>query len=290
MKIEALTVCVNYSDFLVHCIKANKQHFDKWVIVTDTKDQKTKDLCDEHGLICVQTDVFYEDGARFRKYRGINEGLKHLDKDGWVLFIDGDIVLSQWTRRVLEQRKLDPKKMYGIDRLNCFGYERWIQYQKGTPIIVDNWLLHPAGLEWGARIVHIYGEEGENGKFTGYKPLGFFQLVHSSRLGVYPEGSKDASHGDIAFAKLWEPENRELIPEIMGIHIYTEGHKGGNWRGRSSGPFDYTIPIGRLEKCWDDFLIWLNSICMPSYGPMCIPCKIYNWIKDTVLWLANRLN
>lgn len=287
MKIEALTICVNYSDFLVHCIKANKQYFDKWVIVTDTKDQKTKDLCDEHGLICVQTDVFYEGGAKFRKYAGINEGIKHLDKDGWVLFIDGDIILSQWTRRVLEKRNLDPNKIYGIDRLNCFGYERWVEYQQGTPVLINNWLLQSSGLEWGARIVHIYGEEGENGLFTGWKPLGFFQLVHSSRLGDYPEGSDDASHGDLAFAKLWKPEEREFIPEIIGIHIYTESHKGSNWKGRRSDLFDYSRTVSKIERCWDNFLVKLNSICVPSYGPECFLCKIYNNLKNIVLWLKN---
>jgi len=239
MKLEVVTVCVNYADFLEPVIIANKAFFDKWVIVTDTKDIVTKELCDKYNLICVQTDVFYEGGAPFRKYAGINEGVKHLDKDGWILFLDGDIVLSKWARRVLESRKLDTNKIYGIDRVNCKGYERWVEYQKTEGVLINNWLLHSAGLEFGARIVHIYGEEGENGLFTGYKPLGFFQLVHSSRFTYYPEGSQDASHGDLAFAKLWAPEERELIPEILGVHLFTDAFKGNNWLGRKSKPFTY---------------------------------------------------
>ena len=260
MRIEAITICVGYSDFLEHSIRYNKDIFDLWVVVTDTKDLKTKELCDKNGIHCVQTDCFYEDGAAFRKYRGINEGLKYLKKDGWVCFLDGDILLSPWTRRVLEEKKLQEHKLYGIDRLNCKGYERFVEFEKGSPIIIDNWLLHSAGLEFGARIVHIYGEQEDNGKFTGWKPLGFFQLAHSSKLpDYYPEGSRDASHGDLAFTKLWSTENRELIPEIIGVHLYTEDYKGHNWEGRKSKPFTYEVEKSKIFTILDTITIKYNK-------------------------------
>lgn len=281
-KIEALTVCVNYSDFLIHAIKYNKHIFDKWVIVTDTKDIKTKELCDKHGLTCVQTDVFYKDGAKFRKYAGINEGLKYLDKDAWICFLDGDIILSPFTRRTLENLKLNKNKIYGIDRFNCTGYERWIKYQKSGGVLLDNWLLHGAGLEWGVRIVHIYGEKGDCGKFTGWKPLGFFQLVHGTKFSIYPEGSEDASHGDLAFAKLWDRSHRELIPEIVGIHLDTSTYKSHNWWGRKSNVFFYEKKVSFLIRLWDRFIIWLNNICHPSYEPMCVLCKLYNRVKRLI--------
>lgn len=157
MKITAITVCVNYADFLTHCLQ-NKEVFDEWIIVTDNKDKDTKELCDKHGLTCIQTNVFYEGGGKFRKYAGINEALKHVSEDSWVVFIDGDIILSPFARRTLEKLELNPKKLYGIDRLNCKGFERFIEYKKGNGVLLDNWLLHGSGLEFGARIIHIYGE------------------------------------------------------------------------------------------------------------------------------------
>ena len=35
--------------------------------------------------MCIQTDVFYENGNKINKGKGINEGLKHLDGDGWIV-------------------------------------------------------------------------------------------------------------------------------------------------------------------------------------------------------------
>lgn len=258
MKIEAVTVCVNYSDFLEHSIRYNKSLFDKWVVVTDNKDIKTKELCDRSGVMCVQTDEFYRDGSTFAKYRGINEGLKHLDKDGWIVFMDGDILLSPLTRRVFERKELQKHKMYGIDRLNCKGYERFVQFEQSNPVIIDNWLLHGAGLEFGARIVHIYGDESENGRFTGWKPLGFFQMIHSSKLVEYPDHSPNASRGDLEFTKLWRMEDRELIPEIIGVHIYTEDYKGQNWGSRQSKPFTYETPQPFIKRLYDKTVIRLN--------------------------------
>jgi hypothetical protein len=280
MKIQAITVSVNYSDFLKYSIETNKEFFDDWFIVTDTKDKETKELCDKHGLHCIQTDIFYE-GGYFRKYAGINEALKLVDKDAWVLFLDGDILLSPLTKRVLTKLNLQKDTIYGIDRVNCYGFERFIEFKKSSGVLKENWLLHGAGLEFGARIVHIFGEDGENGLFTGYKPLGFFQLVHRSSFDYYPEGSLDASHGDIAFAKLYHRDKRQLIPEILGVHICTEKYKSMNWKGRKSDPFQYSINTKWYKKLYDNFIIWLQSLCQPNYyNKQSLICKIIKRIKN----------
>lgn len=236
MHITAITVSVNYSDFLAHSIRYNKDYINRWIIVTDTKDLETKRLCDENGLECLQTDIFYTNG-KFRKFAAINEALKLVSKDSWVLFLDGDILLSKWTKRVLDKLNLDKNKIYGIDRVNCYGYENFLKFEEKEGTIHNNWLLHGASLEFGARIVHIYGEEGDKGNFTGWKPLGYFQLCHTSAFTNYPEGSLDASHGDVEFVKNWSRDNRVLIPEIIGVHICTNNYISMNWKGRKSDPF-----------------------------------------------------
>lgn len=122
----------------------------------------------------------------------------------------------------------------------------------------------------------------DNGQFTGWKPLGFFQMAHRSAFDTYPEGSIDASHGDLAFAKLWDRKDRELIPEIIGIHIETGEWKSMNWQGRRSKVFDYCLDTPWFQKLWDGFIIWVYSLFVPNYYSSSLFCKIYNYIKQ---WL-----
>ena len=147
MRINAISVCVDYSDFFAHCIKVNLETIDKWIVMTSLEDIATVELCAKYPKIqCIQTNIFYEGGV-FRKYAAINEGMRHLDKDCWVLFIDSDIVMHSYTKRILEELKLDEKKIYGMDRLNCKGFEKWIEFQKSGGLLANNWLLHPSNLE-----------------------------------------------------------------------------------------------------------------------------------------------
>lgn len=241
MKLQTVTVSVNYSDFLEHTIEENIHLFDKWIIVTDTKDLKTKQLCDKYNIICIQTDVFYKNGASFNKYAGINEGLKYVDEDAWILFLDSDIVLHYSTRRILECLNLDPTCLYGMDRITCEGPMKWKSYKEGKDILRENWLLSTEGLTFGSRLVHHYGHEGENGRFEGWRPLGYFQLAYRQDFGMYPQESKSADHCDLVFAREWPRSRRHLIPEIYCIHLESEhAGKAVNWWGRKSQPFYIT--------------------------------------------------
>lgn len=276
MKLQAVTVSVNYSDFLVHSLKANKKLFDKWVIVTDTKDNKTKELCDSHGVVCIQTDVFYKN-ARFNKYAGINEGLKHIDKDAWVVFLDSDIILQSDTPRVLRELHLDITRLYGIDRLNITGYERWEEFKKSRGLLIENWLLTSQKLELGSRLVHYYGHEGENGRFEGWRPLGFFQLCHRTSFDTYPQQTDGADHCDLLFARLWPRRKREFIPELMAIHLESHGTgKAMNWWGRRSRPF---LPIEEKEK---------KNVSLFKIFKKLLK-RLYRWISWTLFFILKFL-
>ena len=72
MYLEAVTVCVDYSDILALTIPYNKSVIDNWVIVTSTADKKTQGLCDYHKVKCITTDVFYESEDIFNKGKGVN--------------------------------------------------------------------------------------------------------------------------------------------------------------------------------------------------------------------------
>ena len=85
MKLEAVIVCVNYSDFLAHTIQSTKNQFDQLVVVTDYEDLETKKLCEYYNVKCVQTNVFYENGDKFNKGKGINERAYNLENDKCIV-------------------------------------------------------------------------------------------------------------------------------------------------------------------------------------------------------------
>src|ERR1044072_8070846 len=61
MKLSAVTVCVHESDRLA-CTLANRDQFERWLIVTVPKDRDTIALCRQHGLACHITHGLEPDG------------------------------------------------------------------------------------------------------------------------------------------------------------------------------------------------------------------------------------
>lgn len=245
MKLEGVVVCVNYSDFLAWTLPCNKSLFDKLVVVTDTKDKDTKNLCDYHNVLCIQTDVFYENNDVFNKAKGINEGLKYLDKDGWVLHLDSDIYLPPLTRDILNKTDLDPKCIYGVDRLNCTSYNDWIKFIESPELQHEAWIyVHLKSFPLSTRIISYKDKEQ-------YIPIGYFQLwnPNGSEVYKYPETHGAADRTDGLFAKYWIPRNRIFLPSFAVIHLESEKVKMGvNWNGRKTKKFGLNELILDLKK------------------------------------------
>lgn len=251
MILEAIIVCVDYSDFLAHTLPANKHNFDKLVVVTSPADIKTQKLCEYHHVMCVTTDVFYEDGASFNKAKGINFGMKSLDKTGWVLHIDSDIVLPPLFRLTLDPIDLDPTFVYGVDRLMCTSYKDWTDQQIEPHLTQESHIyIHPTSktMKVGTRIAKYATSEG-------YIPIGFFQMWNPLHSGVdnYPDEHGDAGRSDMLFSMQWKRNKRGFIPEIIAIHLESEvlSTMGKNWKGRKTvafGPGDKLVDITTDEK------------------------------------------
>jgi hypothetical protein len=197
MKIEAVTVSINYSDYLEKCIERNSALLDRWVIVTDRKDINTIELCRHYQNIeLVFTRVEYQPGIFFPKSRMVNEGFERLYGKDWVVHIDSDILLPQNTRTVLDNTKLEREVMYGTEY-------RWMLNDKGEYV----------------------GTHGKEFK----RNIGFFQLFHSKYLMPYPENSLDAGEDDMEFNFYWEEANRRKIKGLIPKHF---GPKTTFWKGR----------------------------------------------------------
>ena len=137
-RIEAVTVCVDYADYLEETLPFLLPHVDDLVVITTPEDGRTRKACARHGVRCLPTRCFYREGDAFNKARGINYGLANLKLDGWVLHIDADIVLPQRTRYLLDTMDLDPRKLYGCDRVNCVGRAAWDDF-KADPEVQFEW-------------------------------------------------------------------------------------------------------------------------------------------------------
>jgi hypothetical protein len=236
MKIEAVTVCVQYADFLSWFLLANAKLFDRLIVVTDTKDRATADLCEHHHVECVKTDVFYDGGLAFNKGAGINAGLDRLDRDGWVLHLDSDIILPPRSRSLIESMSLDQSMIYGIDRMLCQSFEDWIAYIAQPEVQHScNAFVQANAFPLAARVASM----GSGASADGYVPIGFFQLWHPNTSGQhrYPTHS-DAGRGDFRFGQHWPRAKRGLLPEIVGVHLESEpAEMATNWRGRRTKHF-----------------------------------------------------
>lgn len=245
MILEAVITCVNYSDFLKETLPDNLQHFDDVVVMTTHDDTETQRLCDRLSVEYVRTDSFHKDGNALNKGLAINLGLGHLRKRDWLLHLDADILLPHRYRHMLERSGLNPKNIYGADRVNVYGWDAWQKLKtRIVPHYQDHWFVDPGfchewmgptpeGIKFGARVVH---------KEQGWVPIGYHQLWHTSAPYRYNYKLGCAAGADVWFPCQWPRENRILMPEVIVYHLDSDltHKKGVNWKGRKSPPFGPT--------------------------------------------------
>jgi len=266
MYIEAVTVCVNYSDFLAHTLPLNRVHFDHYVVITSRDDKETQKLCRHHNVECLITDRFTEGGQPFNKAKGINEGLLYHSKRDWMVHLDADIVLPAQFREIVQKIDLDKNGIYGCDRLMCPDFKQWMAHVKNPRPVYDQWIyIHMNAFPIASRVADY------NGK--GYAPIGFFQMWHpnTSKKLVYPEEHGAADRTDMMFSKQWDRRNRHLLPELVAIHLDSENatveSMGKNWQGRQTIPFGYEgTPPPKEKKNWGRHILWGILILAASAG------------------------
>lgn len=212
MFLEAVTVSENYADYLEACA-VNKQHFDRWTIVTVPGDSRTIGVCIKYGLEYVFTHRLHEDGALFAKSKAINDGLATLEEKDWILILDADILLPATFREDIEAQLLSPECLYGLRSRTVFMDARALDDNKAiddTDQFLDKNRL----------------------------PAGFFQLFHASHGEQYPEISRNAEGDDIVFARQWPP-NRRVMLDMPCVHL---GLPMMNWSGRRTSHFSSRMP------------------------------------------------
>lgn len=259
--LEAVTVCVGYSDFLQETAKFNAGLFDRWIVVTEPSDEKTRWVCNRFNLECILSEDgkrHTRDGNGFNKGRLIERGLQQTSDEGWRLNLDSDLALPHRFRHLLEISELQCDTIYGADRAMIHSYEEWQKLLKTGFMQGGGWDYHcrtqfPPGFEIGTRWVHPQ---------MGYVPIGFFQLYHSSqdewkgvRVKTYPHAHSSACRTDVQFGLKFDRHKRAIIPELIAVHLESEKVlKGANWKGRNTkqfGPGVHGLPkyFGGTGSC-----------------------------------------
>lgn len=243
MKIGCVLVSLNYGDFLAHTLPENLEHFDHVVVVTHHSDHMTKWVCNKYSVEYVEAHCFDEDGDRFNKGRAIQIGISHLPKEiDWIVHIDADIVIPPGFRNLLKKHKLNKDYLYGVDRVNVFGFKKWCEVRELIhPHYKDHWFVElPDNCPVGSRIIH---------REHGWLPIGFFQMWHKDQNKKYPIHEGTAEHSDVLFAIQWHRKHRHLLPEVFVYHLESvlkQGKMGMNWFGRKSPQF---CPCHQWNSC-----------------------------------------
>ncbi len=232
-RFEAVTVCLNYADFLDQVLPANQSHFDDWVVVTCLSDVPTFRVCERHGVRTVFCPYFAKNGSPFNKALAINLGLAHLNCSDWMIHIDADTVLPGNFRKLVENAELRKDAIFGIDRVNCPSWNEWQRYRTSPNSDQKHYFIQPPG-DWhiGTRLSHH--------DYGGYVPIGFFQMWNrESNITRYPTTQDGgAEHTDLLHGLQWPRPNRILIPEIIAVHLESESSAmGANWNGRTTKAF-----------------------------------------------------
>jgi len=225
LRLEAVTVSVNFDDLLDETLRLNHPHLDTMIVVTSHDDKKTQGVARKHGAICVQTDLHKKNDRTFNKGAAINAGFGRFQYHGWRMHLDADIALpDNFHRMLFNHTHLDPDCIYGCDRIDVVGKEELKKATSGDPQHRHSFLLVPTfDRGQGARYVD---------PLRGYVPLGFFQLWNARNQHSYPYSLGTAEHDDVQFAAQWPHSQRRHLPTVIVHHLCTSREWGNNWNGR----------------------------------------------------------
>lgn len=216
---RAILVCVDYSDILAITLPYNRHHFEEVWVVTSSGDSNTILVAREHQAEVVVTDLFYEPGAVFNKWKALEHGLDIMGRTGWLCIMDADVL---W-----------PKE------LPRFSKEVGNLYTPRRRMMQELTAQIPRECYWKQ-----YPHHRNEAEFAGYS-----QMFHASDpvLGKPPWHEINWAHAggaDSFFQRKWHPSHK-IRPPFDVLHLGPSGH---NWCGRATPYVDGTLPPASKER------------------------------------------
>lgn len=251
MHLTAITVCLEFGDYLAHTLPAMLRECDVTYVVTTPDDSETVHLVESAGQTSNNRLYLVRSASLairpgFRKAAAINDGLYasgyHADGEdrwaGWRLLVDADMYLAEGLKAIMLSGALDPSKLYGCPRHICPDYDSWLAYRR------DGIVPESSARGTGWRRQH-HRERGR------YGSKGYFQLFHVGApwLGEFPwvpTTSTNAGGYDREFYRKAEPHCATLDYWPIELNADYWSHvpanrfqdAGVDWHGRRSPRFE----------------------------------------------------
>lgn len=232
---KAITVCVQFHDYLAITLPRNLRFFKRFLVVTHRDDLDTRYLiadfqeqCPALGVFC--TDAFYRK-TRFNKGLALEEGFDRLGRDGWLCVMDADVVLSPAFADATEY--LEPGNIYAPkERRKAVDPLTMVEYADQPVLWDDLEIISEMRLQ-------THGQDGG---------AGYCQIFHAddpvlAEYPWYPTHWVHAGGCDTEFFSKWPPEKRKRL-DFPVLHLGEERH---HWCGRRGPMLDGT-PIPHSKE------------------------------------------
>lgn len=220
---RAILVSVDYSDLLAITLPFNRHHFEEVLVVTSKSDHKTQHIAHANQADTYCTDVFWDDGAAFNKWRALEDGLNYFGRRGWMTIMDADVL---WPKKLPWNFK-----NYMLDRDCLYTPRRRMKYDVTTPVPPDD--------EWNKFELHPQQIE-----FAGYSQVFHAECQYLGQPPWHETNWRHCGGADSFFQAKW-PETKKIRPEFEVLHL---GEAGRNWCGRATRYTDGTMPEQSQEK------------------------------------------
>lgn len=227
---DAILVCVDYSDILAMTLPYNRHHFERVTVITSLSDHKTIHLASNLACSVHITNAFYEDGAAFNKWKALEEGLtvSGRGRGGWLCIMDADII---WPKAILGS-SVNPKNApLWLTLGNLYTPRRHML--KTIPESVPDeslWANYP-----------IHPQERE---FAGYTQIFHSNDPHLGNPPWHQTNWKHAGGADSFFQAKWDNAHK-VRPPFNVLHL---GPSGQNWCGRVTPYTDGTLPARGQQR------------------------------------------
>lgn len=244
---RAIMVSVDYADLLSVTLPHNRRHFQEVMVVTSPTDQATEVVALENRCTILKTDLFYQDGAAFNKWRALEHALDIFGRRDWLCVMDADVL---WPRDICFREEHDKITWWMPNAASQGGTICQTKGILAGPLRhMCPWPITPIPDErtWGGFPIHRNVNE-----WAGYS-----QIFHANDpvLGEPPWHETDwesAGAADSFFQQKWVRERKIRLPFNV-LHL---GEAGQNWYGRATRYADGKLPKGSAEKIAKCTEIW----------------------------------